>query len=64
MSHGWEPLLKVVDQLVQEQEQNVIRYNLEEGPDGLVIEKARAEGAIKLRRKLQDVKDVVFKRRK
>ena len=62
-SHGWVPLLKVVTMLVQEQEQNVIRYNLKDGPDGLVIEKARTEGAHALKRRLIDLKDEVLKRK-
>lgn len=64
MSHGWGPLLKVVDVLVREQEQNVMRYNLKDGPDGLVIAKAQTEGAYTMKRRLNELKDEVFKRKR
>lgn len=36
---------KILASHLKDIENNVIRYNLASGPDGLVIEKARAEGA-------------------
>jgi hypothetical protein len=55
-------LRKLVDRLVKDQEARVLSYALNQGPDGLVIEKARAEGANSLRLKLTVALDQIFKK--
>lgn len=62
-SHGWEPLLKVIALLAHDQEQNVIRYDLNQGPEGLVIAKARAEGANLMKLRIKEIKDEVKKQK-
>lgn len=47
-SAGWEVMVKVLRHQEQRQRDRVMSYNLNDGPEGLVIEKARAEGAMSL----------------
>lgn len=56
-SAGWKPLLKILDQLEQNQKNRVLNYSLTDGPEGLVIEKARAEGAKTLVRAIKDFRE-------
>lgn len=53
---GWNVLCKVMQQLAKDFEIRVMSYNLEEGPQGLMIAKARAEGASTLYKRIIDVK--------
>ena len=43
-SPGWPALLKLANELEQYYQTKVMKYNLTDGPEGLVLEKARAEG--------------------
>lgn len=53
-SSGWDVLVKVLENLKSRPAKRVLSYNLSDGPEGLVIEKARSEGA-------RDVVDGVIK---
>ena len=57
-SEGWRALLKVIDQLVTDQEQDVLKRNVSDGVDQLVHAKLRAEGAAKLRAEIERIKQV------
>jgi hypothetical protein len=57
-SYGWDTFLKVAEGFVRDIEANVLRYHLISGPEGLVHEKARAEGAQKLLLKLKELKKI------
>ncbi len=52
-SQYWPVLQLALRALVKEQENNVLRYRLDEGPEKLLFEKARAEGASNLVNKLE-----------
>lgn len=52
----WMPLLRKAEELLHDIEQNLVRYNLANGSEGLVLEKARAEGAAKLLEKIKALK--------
>jgi hypothetical protein len=54
---GWGALLKVVDALCADQDNSVLKYSLSDGPEGLVIAKARTEGARTLQRDISQVKE-------
>ena len=58
---NWTVFEKFLSQLVHNINQKVIKYNLEKGPEGLVIEKARAEGADKLVVDIKSWKDKINK---
>lgn len=47
-SLAWPALLKLIENLVENQSSKVLTYNLDSGKDNLVIEKARFEGAQRL----------------
>lgn len=51
-SAGWPVLIKVLEALAQNHKDAVMKYNLTDGPEGLVIKKARAEGAIEIVRSI------------
>ena len=48
-SAGWKPLLTLIEQLVREQDEAVLTYNLSRGLADLGFLKAQSEGAHKLR---------------
>lgn len=43
-SDGWPALVKLMSHIEDRYIKNVLGYNLNKGPEGLVIEKARHEG--------------------
>lgn len=47
-SQGYKHLLTVIEQLVREQEESVLRLHISDGVEQLVHAKLRAEGAAKL----------------
>jgi hypothetical protein len=47
-SEAWPALLKLIDNLVENIDSNVMKYNLSQGDRGLTIEKAKSEGAHQL----------------
>lgn len=53
---GYRPLLKVIEQLVNDQEQQVLKLNVADGVDGLVYAKLRAEGARRLLNNISELK--------
>ena len=55
-SPAWPALLKEVDRLATQLEASVMKYDLERGDRGLVIERARADGARKLQILIQGLK--------
>lgn len=55
-SGAWPALLKEIDSLVENIDSNVMKYNLDSGDRGLTIEKARSEGAHKLRLAIISIK--------
>lgn len=61
-SSAWNVLIKVLVSLEQKQKDRVLSYNLDKGPEQLVIEKARAEGAIQLVRALLTQKEQIRKK--
>jgi len=42
---GWKPFVTLMESALKRQQETVLKYNLDEGPEKLVIAKARAEGA-------------------
>ena len=58
---GWKVALKVAEGCLKDIEKSVINYNLAEGPEGLMILKARAEGAKKLLGEMQKFKNEFLK---
>lgn len=62
VGHGWKPLLAAVENLVNDEEQRLLKYNLEDGAEKLVHAKARVEGARRLASNLRDLKEVLKKR--
>ncbi len=60
-SPGWKPLLKAIEVLVVDQEQAVLKRNIDEGVDKLVHSKLRAEGARKLAHDINQIKEVYKK---
>lgn len=55
-SGAWPALLKLIENLVENQGSKTLTYNLDSGPEGLVIEKARFEGAQRLFLAIQSIK--------
>ena len=55
-SDGWSPLLKCIEQLVQRQEELLLSYDLGNGADRLIHEKARVEGARRVQADIQQIK--------
>jgi hypothetical protein len=51
----WKALNRLLDRLGADFVKEVIGYNLNEGPEGLVIRKARLEGVEKLRARLRQI---------
>lgn len=60
-SAGWKPLLHVIEQLVVDLEQAVIKRHIDDGVDKLVHAKLRAEGARKLAADLHQFKEIYKK---
>lgn len=56
--YGWKALMNVIEQLVVDQEQQVLRRHVDEGVDKLVHAKLRAEGARKLAADILQVKEL------
>lgn len=52
-TESYDILLKVLAHLAERIDDTVLTYDLNRGPDGLVIVKARSEGARLLQRELQ-----------
>jgi hypothetical protein len=61
LSDSWSLITKLVEFLAGSQSESVLKYNLDDGPDGLIIAKARHEGAQAL---LQRVKQYKVEARK
>jgi hypothetical protein len=61
-SDSWPVILKLIEDMAKRFESKVMSYNLSEGPDGLVIEKARAEGARALFTDVKTLKAKLFKK--
>lgn len=59
--HGWPTFLKAMEQLAFDIDADVLRYNLTNGPDGLVITKARSEGARALQQAITKIKEHMLK---
>lgn len=55
-SPAWPALLKLIENIVENQSSKTLTYNLDNGPNGLVIEKARFEGAQRLFTAIQTIK--------
>jgi hypothetical protein len=55
-SEAWPAILKLIENLVENQGSKCLTYNLDSGPEGLVIEKARFEGAQRLFLGIQSIK--------
>jgi hypothetical protein len=55
---GYKSLLKIVDQLVIDQEQAVLKLDISSGVDALVYAKMRAEGARKLYNAITQLKSI------
>lgn len=55
-SSGWTVLLRRIDLIAETIDRRVLTYNLGEGADKLVQEKARSEGARLLQRAIIDIK--------
>lgn len=64
LDDGYLVLLKVIESNLRDIEARVLTYNLESGPEGLVIEKARAEGAAKLFVRIRELKTELLKKSK
>jgi hypothetical protein len=54
--HGWPILLTLIEDLCSDIDKKVLSYNLTEGPERLVHEKARSEGARKLQQLITQLK--------
>ena len=63
-SDMYEPLLMVLEDLNEDATERVLLYNLSNGPEGLVIEKARAEGSARLLLELRRYRDRVLKEKR
>lgn len=57
----WNTLLKIVSVLVKDADNRVLSYNLKDGPDGLMIAKARSEGANSLFLRITELKSKMKK---
>lgn len=57
LSPGWSIVLKVVSGFTDDIDKRVLTYNLKDGAQGLVEEKARSEGAQQLRRAINGIKE-------
>ncbi len=55
-SAAWPALLTLIDNLAEKLDSNVMKYNLDLGDRGLVIERARADGSRKLQLAIQNIK--------
>lgn len=55
-SNTWNTVIKVMEHLAKDQSEAVLTMNLDEGPERLVILKARCEGAEKLLTKIRRLK--------
>lgn len=56
-SEAWPALLKTIENLVENIDSNVMKYNLNQGDRGLTIEKARSEGAHQLHVAIKAIKN-------
>lgn len=60
-SDGWDALKALIDNLVADRQRRVLKYALSEGPQGLVHEKARCEGAELLQAALKSEVERILK---
>lgn len=44
-NEGWKPLLAVIDGLAREEEEKVLSLHVNDGPDKIIHQKLKAEGA-------------------
>lgn len=56
LSPGWDVLMKTISNIVDTEDNRLLTYNLEKGAQGLVEEKARSEGAHRLKRLILNIK--------
>ncbi len=56
-SRGYGVLLKVLDEICLEYGNKVLNYELSDGPEVLLIEKARFEGSQRLKREFKTILD-------
>jgi hypothetical protein len=64
-SANWESLKLLIAMLLEGHERRVLTYPLKQGADGLLHEKARAEGAAELARSIQlEVEKIAASERK
>lgn len=61
-TEGFPVLLDVLSELCSNIDDKVLKYDLNQGPDGLVIQKARSEGSRQLQRELTSWADKFKKR--
>jgi hypothetical protein len=55
-SPAWNGLLKLIENLAERIDSGVMKYNLDNGDRGLVIERARADGSRKLQLAITNLK--------
>ncbi len=55
-SEKWRALLRAMDVALQNMANDVLDYNLSKGPEGLVLAKARLEGARDLKQAIESLK--------
>jgi len=60
-SPNWPVILKQVSVCLKTIEKRVLDYNLDDGPEGLVIAKARAEGAKQIFQDISAFKNAFLK---
>ena len=62
LSDSWPVVLKLLDSLIEDQARTVLNYVLEDKPEGLILAKAKYDGACKLARSVQQLKKVYLKK--
>lgn len=60
-SAGWEVFEKLMTQAYKNQEVRLMQYNLEDGPEKLVHEKARVEGAMRFMKAIMKYKHTIIR---
>lgn len=55
-SDAWPALLKEIERLAEGIDSSVMKYNIDQGDRGLVIERARADGSRKLQLAIKNLK--------
>jgi hypothetical protein len=63
-SDAWPVVIKVIKSLAENQKEAVLKYSLHDGPEGLIITKARYEGAQALVDKVSRFKADLEKRKR